>query len=139
MTLEEIKILREKGHLIAGHTRTHLNLGIELSDNILQNELNGTVDFFKKECDINTSWFAFPFGGIQFICPKSLKAINQKFRFCFSGIRGSVSRNSNRMALPRQSVTIQDPYLLQLALIFGAANLFHQSKTRKIEKMLRLN
>ncbi len=135
MSSNELRGLAQKGHRIAGHTRSHLNLAGPLNPEVLKSEVVDSVDALEKITGKPVRWFAFPFGGIDYINAKAMKVIQSKYQFCFSGIRGFIDRRSHPMALPRQSITIQDPYLLQLALVYGASNWIHRSKIQKIQAM----
>jgi hypothetical protein len=135
MSQEELKSLSANGHLIAAHTKSHVNLGKEWPESTLKTEVIDSTSKLEHLSGKKISWFAFPFGGIAFICAQSMKTIEKRFQFCFSGIRGVIDRTSNPWALPRQSITIQDPYPLQLALFYGATNWIHSGKTKRIESM----
>jgi peptidoglycan/xylan/chitin deacetylase (PgdA/CDA1 family) len=135
MSSQELRDLARKGHRIAAHTRSHPNLAGALSAETLKAEIVDSAHALERMAETQIQWFAFPFGGIDFINASAMKVIQSRFRFCFSGIRGFIDRSSHPMALPRQSVTIQDPYLLQLALVYGASNWLHQPKIEKIAAM----
>ncbi len=133
MSQDQAKSLHQQGHMIASHTKSHPDLGKNWSQDQLEKEiLQGASELSSYDSSAN-KWFAFPFGGIQYINQNSLQFIQEHFKFCFSGIRGIVQKNVHPMAIPRQSITIQDPYLLQLALFYGATNWIHQKKIRKIQ------
>jgi peptidoglycan/xylan/chitin deacetylase (PgdA/CDA1 family) len=135
LSREEIKSLSQRGHLIAAHTNSHINLGKDWPSETLEQEIIFSSEKLQNWVAQKIEWFAFPFGGIDFINFSSLQVIQKKFKFCFSGIRGHIDQKSHPMALPRQSITIQDSYLLQLALFYGATNWLHRKKTRRIEAM----
>lgn len=131
MTSDEIDKLINNGHSIGGHTLSHLKLASPSTIEDRKHEVSQCAGYFKDKHDSSPIFFAYPFGALDCIDSDSIKLIENKYEYCFSGIRGNVSPTDHPMAVYRQSVTLQDDYLLQLALFYGATNIAH-SKKRKI-------
>ena len=135
MQRNDLQLLSNDGHLIASHTLSHKKLSLNMSDEELECELTKSKILLYEMVKKNVTWIAYPFGDINSINAKSLNSIGKYYKYCFSGIRGTINKNSNPMCLPRICVTLQDPYWLQLALIYGGTNLFHYPKRKKINEM----
>ncbi len=136
MNQDEIKELIQKGHSIGGHTLTHTNLATIQDENWLHQEVQECSSYFQENFNLAPVFFAFPFGGIHCIDQKSLTKIDQFYTYCFSGIRGNITQKIPNMALLRQPVTLQDPYLLQLALFYGGTNFLHIKKRKRLFSLL---
>jgi peptidoglycan/xylan/chitin deacetylase (PgdA/CDA1 family) len=135
LTSEELASLSRRGHLIAAHTASHLNLGQSWSNEVLQKEIVDSAATLEKWLSQKVTWFAYPFGGIDCINRPAMQVVKNNFNFCFSGVRGNVPAQVDPMALPRQSITLQDPYPLQLALFYGATNWMHRKKLLILQSM----
>jgi len=68
------------------------------SGNILQEKLGIDIDHF-----------SFPFGNIESIDQRAMKIIRGRYKYCYSGIRGNNSIDTNSYAILRDPVSVNDP------------------------------
>tara|TARA_Y100000389_G_C17420686_1_gene496514 strand:- start:416 stop:1276 length:861 start_codon:yes stop_codon:yes gene_type:complete len=89
MSVENIKSLLKKGHVIGSHTKTHANLGKIKNLSKLKKEIIGSNNDLKKLLNININHFAFTYGNYESMNKESLKMSFSKYRFVYSCLRGN--------------------------------------------------
>ena len=135
MNEKQISDLISNGHSIGGHTVSHKKLS-KLKDGMSRlTEIADCKSALEKQFSIKASTFAYPFGGIDSIDNESVKIINSNFKHCFSGIRGNITPRLMGTPLPRQCITLQNTYLQQLAIFYGATSIYHIFKRKKLIEM----
>ncbi len=116
MSVENIKLLLKKGHVIGSHTRTHLNLGKIKNLSILKKEVLGSSNDLKKLLKVNINHFAFTYGNYESMSQKSLKMSFSKYRFVYSCLRGNNYHTKRGTIIRRDTIYLNRS--IDLAKIF---------------------
>ena len=104
MTVNNLKSLLDKGHIIGSHTKTHANLG-SISDNKkLKNEIIESANDLKKLLNVNINHFAFTYGNYESMSNESLKMTFFKYKFVYSCLRGDNFYNKKGSIIKRDAV-----------------------------------
>lgn len=131
MTKSDLQQLIVSGHVVGCHTDTHPII----SD--INNYTDLALEFIHSKAKLEQitgteiTWFAYPFGRIDCVNAFSLNCVKKHYKLCFSGVGGATNVN-HPYALFRVSLILQDPYLLQLSLVLGAASAFYWNQRRKL-------
>ena len=126
--------LHLNGHKIGAHSVSHKVLS-KIDEEQMEKEVREVKDELGKLLQTEVNWFAYPFGGVDFIDGKSMFYIKKAYEYNFSGLRGEVSVGQNKLIIPRCSVNIRSGFIHQLAEIVGVTNFIHLSKIKKIEQL----
>lgn len=89
MRATDIEFLLKMGHTIGSHTRRHKRLSSGLSEAELIDEIIRSGDQLERLFKINIDCFAYPFGDAMSINQQALQLALQRYRYVFSGVRGS--------------------------------------------------
>jgi len=109
MVWQDLERLLDQGHTIGAHTINHRRLTeIESEDN-LRHEIVECGDILQKKLGVDVDHFSFPFGNIESIDLKAMNIIRERYKYCYSGIRGNNSANTNSYAILRDPVSVDDP------------------------------
>ena len=109
MTWQDIERLLEQGHTIGAHTINHRKLTEIESEGELKSEIVESGNILQKKLGVDIEHFSYPFGYIDSIDPRSMKIIRERYKYCYSGIRGNDSVNTNPYAILRDPVSVDDP------------------------------
>lgn len=89
MSVEDIKLLLKRGHVIGSHTKTHASLSKIKSLSKLKKEIIGSKNDLKKLLNVEINHFAFTYGNYKSMNKESLKMSFSKYRFVYSCLRGN--------------------------------------------------
>ena len=89
MSVENIRSLLKKGHVIGSHTKTHVNLGKIKNLSKLKKEVLGSSEDLKRLLKVKINHFAFTYGNYESMNKESLKISFSKYRFVYSCLRGN--------------------------------------------------
>ena len=109
MSWTGLERLLEHGHTIGAHTINHRRLTEIQGEDKLKREIIGSGDVLAKKLGIDIDHFAFPFGNIDSINHKAMDIIKERYKYCYSGIRGNNSIDTNPYTLLRDPVSLDDP------------------------------
>jgi len=109
MSWQDLKRLLEHGHTIGAHTINHRRLTEIESEDELKCEIVESGDILQKKLGVDIDHFSFPFGNIESIDQRAMKIIRERYRYCYSGIRGNNSIDTNPYAILRDPVSVDDP------------------------------
>ena len=94
---EIIEIEKEDFVFIGNHSHTHEYL-INFSQNDFENDINESIEIFKKNLGYNPIYFSYPFGEYSLI---QKKYIASKFKYAFGQHSGVIDINKDKFELPR--------------------------------------
>jgi peptidoglycan/xylan/chitin deacetylase (PgdA/CDA1 family) len=121
MSWDQVRSLRDAGHLIGSHTETHPDLGVISQDEARREIGNGSTNL-DAELGEHSGLFAYPFGGRKNMSPGNQSVVNQiGLRCCLSAYGGTVRAGDDPLQLKR--ITISDwflsPYQFGFELVMG--------------------
>lgn len=86
MDWEQIKDLKDRGHIIGAHTIDHKNLGDNsLTESDLIYQIVQCKNIIEEKINNNCNMFAFPYGRFEHLTEKALKISEEYYEFIFSG------------------------------------------------------
>lgn len=137
MSWEDVLELIKDGHSIGGHTNSHLRLSNVIDKSILYDELISSADYIEKKLNIKVKDFAYPFGSISSINSDAMKIAKERYQYIYSGVRGTNYLDTNKLALRREVINLEDNLAFNLSIIEGGLSIFY-GKNRKILDSLAL-
>ena len=136
MNWDNINSLNCKGHMIGSHTKKHLKLSEVKDDKILHQEIIESGDYIEKKIGAEVQQFAFPFGDIKSINKRSLEIAGSRYKYIFSGIRGSNSYKTNFKVIRRDNVNLDDTILYNRFICDGGWSFLYSKKRKKLDRMV---
>lgn len=109
MSWQDLERLLAQGHTIGAHTINHRKLTEIESKDELKREIIESGDILQRKLGINVDHFSYPFGDIGSIAPRAMKIIKERYRYCYSGIRGMNRTGTNPYTILRDPVAVDDP------------------------------
>ena len=106
MTVNNLKSLLDKGHIIGSHTKTHANLGSIFDNKILKKEIIHSAQYLEKILNIKIKHFAFTYGNYASVSYKSLKLALPQYDFLYSCLRGNNFRVGKNEIIKRDAIYI---------------------------------
>jgi len=116
MSVENMRLLQKKGHVIGSHTKMHLNLGKIKNLSKLKKEIFGSSNDLKKLLNVNINHFAFTYGNYESMSKASLKMSFAKYKFVYSCLRGNNYYNKKKSIIKRDTIYLNRS--IDLAKIF---------------------
>lgn len=135
MCWRDVDQLSQEGHFISSHTMSHPILK-GMDENSVKFELEKAKECLEKKLGRDVDWFAFPFGGLNYIDSEALRKIKAYYRINFTGLRGVVSPKTNPLGIPRCSIDINSPFLSMIGEALGVTNFIHKRKNHIFQGML---
>jgi peptidoglycan/xylan/chitin deacetylase (PgdA/CDA1 family) len=132
MEMDDLFWLRDNGHSIGAHTKSHPCLYDIDEYSKMYDEITGSADRLEKLLGIEIKNFAFPFGRTGSVNNIALKIASERFDHAFSNIRGSVSASKSRNFVFRQNIVPNDPLLFSVACVFGKLDFKYLSERKLI-------
>ena len=109
MSWQDLESLLDKGHTIGDHTINHRRLTEIESESELRNEIVESGDILQKKLGIDIDHFSYPFGDIDSIDLRAMNIIKERYKYCYSGIRGNNFIDTNPYTILRDPVSVGDP------------------------------
>ncbi len=109
MDWDDVNRLIERGHTIGSHSVNHFRLSC-LEKEELEYEINESSEILEKGTGVLPETFAFPFGDIGSIDENVLVAIQKRYKYCYSGIRGLNKKSISSFAILRDEVSLSYPH-----------------------------
>jgi len=124
---------------IGSHTVHHVDLGRPWEKDTLELEVQGDRQSLEDWTGMEVRWFAYPFGG-----PSNFSGVVMDFlrQNCFSGaftyIPGFWENRTNRFAVGRDGLDINDPLWVWRPWLDGAYDSLYALKVRMFTRRFRL-
>ena len=138
MSWHDLKRLVNQGHTIGAHTLNHRRLTDFKSKDELTREIIESGDMLQKKLGSNIDHFSYPFGDIKSIDLKSMKIIKERYKYCYSGIRGINHFNSNPYAILRDQVSLDDPPAYFRLILENVLALMYKKKAILLANMAKI-
>tara|TARA_B100000242_G_scaffold126304_1_gene89056 strand:+ start:3863 stop:4681 length:819 start_codon:yes stop_codon:yes gene_type:complete len=134
ISTDDICSILKYGHSIGCHTSTHKNLSL-ISSKEIKDEINYSKDYLESIINEKIDFFAFPFGNLHSINYDSHNIAKNKFKYCFSNIRGGLYESPSRSFIFRHNLVPEMPVFLVKAIVEGKVD-WKYEKSRIRAKML---
>ncbi len=126
--------LKARGHVIGCHSMDHDRLA-GLSPAQLEHQVAGAKARMAEMLGEAGAWFAYPFGDVDSIDTAALSLIGRHFRYCRSGVRGLACSGTPLMALPGESIDLNEsPAWQDLAASGGLARFYGKDRADLLAK-----
>ena len=109
MSWQDLERLLDQGHTIGAHTINHRRLTEVEIKGELKREIIESGDILQRKLGVDIDHFSFPFGNIDSIDQRSMNIIKERYKYCYSGIRGNNFIDTNPYAFLRDPVSVDDP------------------------------
>jgi peptidoglycan/xylan/chitin deacetylase (PgdA/CDA1 family) len=130
MSWQDLKHLLDQGHTIGAHTINHRRLTEIESECELKCEIVESGNMLHKKLGIDINHFSFPFGNIDSIDKRAMEIIRERYKYCYSAIRGNNSINTNPYALLRDPVSVDDPPAYFQFIVEDGLGVLYKKKKR---------
>lgn len=132
LTWKDLEYLLAEGHVIGSHTRNHKRFPLIYSQKELYDEIVESGNILEKKLGISISYFAYPFGDIDSINDRAMNLLKERYKYCFSGVRGVNYYPISRYAILRDSISIDDPPKYVRLIIEGGLDIIYRRKARRL-------
>ena len=130
MNWEELKILKDEGHLIGAHGQSHQRLSL-MDPEQARKEIIESGEMLDKVLSQRTEWYAYAYGDIDSIDKNSIQLIFNSFEYCRSGIRGENYPGSKNLFA--QQIDLEHSWVYQRMVLEGGLNHRYTSQRQKIK------
>ena len=138
MSWQDLGRLLDQGHTIGAHTVNHRRLTEVESEDELKREIIESGDILQKKFGIDIDHFSFPFGDIDSINQRAMEIIRERYKYCYSGIRGNNSIDTNPYAILRDPVSIDDPPAYFQFIVEDGLRLMYRKRALLLATMARV-
>lgn len=139
LTWKDLEYLVKQGHSIGSHTKSHSRLSALSSKDKLCGEIIESGDILERKLKIPITCFAYPFGDIDSINKSAMDLIKERYKYCFSGIRGANYYPVYKYAIFRDSISIDDPPQYLRLIMENGLDIVYRKKARRLIKLTRDN
>lgn len=126
LSSSQVRELISEGHTIGSHTLSHLRLNT-LDNSLLHNEIVHSADLLQQYFDVAINAFAYPFGDIDSFSYAAMNIACKRFRYVFSGVRGSNTSCRERHILFRDSINIDEPLSYSKSILEGCLDFSYRN------------
>jgi len=134
MNWQDLKGLLSHGHTIGAHTINHRRLSRIKSENELRREITESGNMLQEKLGVSINHFSFPFGDIDSIDQRAMRIIRERYKYCYSGIRGNNHMGSSPFAILRDLVSVDDPLSYFQFVINNGLELLYKKKALVLAK-----
>ena len=132
MNVQDLKDLLAEGHMVGSHSANHARLSKIIDSSKLESEIITAADKLESMLGTKITAIAWPFGSLESISAKALRVIQRRYKFCFSGIRGSNTFKQNKLSIYRECIDIDNALLFNKFICNNGLSLFlRRNKCRK--------
>lgn len=139
MNWEDLIWLKEYGHSIGSHTLNHVRLSKLLTVDALISEIIESGNTLAKRLDVTIEDFAYPFGDIGSISAEALAVIQQRYKYCFSGIRGLNRPSTHTMSILRDVISLDDPLDYLILQVENGLSFWYREQAQVLRSMIKDN
>jgi len=126
MSWDDLTYLLDAGHVIGAHTANHTRLSeIETAD--LTEEIISSADVLAQKLGTQIEHFAYTFGDLASFSPEALAIARSRFRFVYTGLRGTNANGVPSWSIRRDAMTASDSHSLVGALLEGGADRIYKA------------
>ena len=136
MSVEDIKLLLKRGHVIGSHTKTHASLSKIKSLSKLKKEIIGSKNDLKKLLNVEINHFAFTYGNYKSMNKESLKMSFSKYRFVYSCLRGNNYYTKKGSIIRRDTIYLNRSIDLAKIFLSGLIDIKYFFNIRSINDKL---
>jgi len=133
MTWPQIKLLSSQGHTIGCHTYTHARLSQIDNDDLLKHEVIDSGDRIYAATGIHVEHFAYTFGDLGSFSRAGLKIATQRYKYVYSGLRGSNDLGVSPFAIRRDAIGPTDSAKFVRAVLHGAADFQYKRSVKELD------
>lgn len=133
---DELRSLVRLGHTIGSHTMTHARLSRLRSRRELEHEIRASADIIEDKLQVPVESLSYPFGDVASIGPDALELIRQRYRYCYSGVRGNNTDESAFLRW-RDTTHLYWPMEYNEFLLRGGFDMLSLYKRRSMMRMVR--
>ncbi len=137
MSWENVKELILNKHKIGAHSLTHTSFNSIMDKSKLYNEIYCPKSKLLEKLNIKIDSIAFPFGSINDINRDAIKIINQHYKYCYSGIRGTNLFSTNRLSIFRHAINPSDDPAYLGFIVEGGLNFIYYNNRSKLTKIIK--
>ena len=139
LTWQDLEYLLSQGHVIGSHSRNHKRLSSTHSREELYDEIVESGNILEKILKIPITFFAYPFGDIDSIDVRAMNLIKERYKYCFSGVRGANYYPVPDYAILRDTISIDDPPQYVRFIIENGLDIIYKNKTKRLRKLTLSN
>lgn len=133
----DLGYLIRQGHTIGCHTKNHQRL-TEIDDQAeLKTEIIDSGNILEKKLGVPIKHFAYPLGDINSINKEAMSEIKQRYKYCFSGIRGMNYFPVSTYAIFRDALDLDDPLIYVRFIIERGLDVLYQKKQKKLLELAK--
>lgn len=121
MNWDDLAYLLETGHSIGAHTAHHARLS-QVAPVDLAAEIILSADVLQQKLRSKIEHFAYTFGDLASFSPAALAAARSRFKFVYTGLRGTNVSGVAPWAIRRDAMAASDSLSLVGALLEGGAD-----------------
>ena len=129
--------LINNGHSIGSHTYNHYRLSEIMENDLLEREIIRAGNYLENKLGVEIQDFAYPFGNIDSINQDAMAIVKQRYKYIYSGVRGSNLWNTDPAALKREVINITDSIKYNLSIISGGLSPFYYNHRRQLDLMIK--
>ncbi len=131
MNWDELRELRDRGHVVGCHGMRHRKLAT-LPASALDDEILGGADLLAERMGERTPWYAYAFGDIKSISAVALSTISTRFPICRSGIRGLNTATTSPLTLRADHVDLSLTHRYRQLTMEGGLDLMYVAARRRL-------
>ena len=137
ISIKDLKSLKNAGHVIGCHSKSHANLGLIQSTKKLKIEILQSAKTLEKILNIKIKHFAFTYGSYESMSKKSLDLALTRYNFVYSCLRGNNFYNNFKEIIKRDPVYINRGNDLLNIFLSGLFDLKYFYKIKSINKIIK--
>jgi peptidoglycan/xylan/chitin deacetylase (PgdA/CDA1 family) len=137
MSWEELAQLNQDGHCIGSHTLSHPRLSQLTDMNIMKKEIIESGELLQERIGTSIDFFAYPFGKVSNVDKRFFEIAAKRYRYLFSGVRGFNSSATNRLAIRRDDINLNETTAYLQFIIEGGLSIYHKNDRRNLDEMVR--
>lgn len=137
LTWEDLEYLLDQGHVIGSHGRNHKRLSRIHSKEELYDEIVESGNMLEKKLGVPINYFAYPFGDIDSVSKFAMKMVKNRYKYCFSGVRGPNYFPVDTWAILRDTISLDDPLSYVRFIVEGGLDIIYRKKAKRLLVLTR--
>ena len=91
--------------------------------------------FLENKLGVEIQDFAYPFGNIDSINEDAMAIVKQRYKYIYSGVRGTNMTGTNSAAIKREAIDIKDSLSFNLSVVKGGLAFFYKKDREELESI----